>query len=147
MWTIWWRSQCLRVRVLQQFSCRSSEWVRNWFPDPMPASSAGQLWWKGHSIKQPGPALVQGAKRQSWETLPCSSDKVHTWEKHHYPVHKQGKLRVTAQSLPHVPQSKTVLKSTRGAPNTASHRKHQPSVHQNSVKQWKNYKTRAEIFI
>lgn len=133
------------VTTIQQQKPRVSQ---NWFSEPVPASSAGQPWWKGHSIQQPGAAPVQGANRQSWETLPWSSDQAHTWGKQPCPEHKQGKLRVTAQSLPGVPQrAKHSWASTRGAPNTASHRKHQSSVHQSSAQQRKSYKTRAEIFI
>lgn len=105
MWGIWWRTRSFRVRVLQQFSSRRPEWVRNWFPDPMPVSSAGQPWCKGHSMKHPGPA--------------------------------EGKLRVTAQSLPDAPhREQNSPEHPRGEHQTASHRKHQSSVHQSSDKQW-----------
>lgn len=69
----------------------------------MPASSAGQPWWKGHSIKQPGPVRVQGANRQSWES--CHGVQTSSTLRGNIPctVHKQGKLRVSAQSLPDVP--------------------------------------------
>lgn len=133
-----------RLRVLQQFtSSRRPDWVRNRFPDPMPASSAGQPWWKGHSSKQPGPAPVQRANRQSREALTWSSDEVRTQGKNPCSAHKQGKLRVTGQSVSDVPHRK---QNSPEHPRDEHQTRHltgniKPFVYKSSAKWWKNYKT------